>query len=626
MPAVIPVAGERAPRRARYLIPLATPRRREALAAFALAALLAGCLFAQLTLVLTAACRAVSKLSRWSLWWLAVPAAAGLVGVLAVGPGAALAGFGQVPAAVVAVLGRAAAGSATAAGLGRVLALVAAGAGRQLPVALLIAPGLAAIGGWLEWLHTDEWDLPARRPGLVRWCRQWWTAWWVAAGGVLTRDGACLGTVRASGRPAVVPWPDAAGGVLLTGAAPGAVAGLGRQLAHAAIRLRMPVLVVDLAAEPGLEPALAAACAATGAPFLVFRAGGSGYYEPLRETAPAQAAALAAHLVDWPALPGPARAGCQEYLATGLAVLAAAPLAEPGPPAAVLDELAALLQPGALAARLARVPAWHPARGELASQVAAAHRWLAGAAVPASLVATQLARLRASALGGQLGPAPPAGTTISLASVVRRRAVVLFSLDPAADGPAAAQVANLAVADLAALYRDRLRAPAPPPGLAWVCACERLEPGLARDLAAAGQNTGLVAVLGTTDAETAGRLAGQVRIQVVRRLADPGLAARLAGLAGGLAVPAAPVLAFPGQAEAPGAATLAGGWAGPGRAPGARREPSAAPAGLAWVPEVPAEELCTLDDSEFVMVARRGRRPEVTRARAVSARLPGSTR
>src|SRR6266513_1982199 len=104
MPAAVPVARQRVPRRARYLIPLGTPRRREILAVLTLAAVLASLLFAQVTLGLAVAFHAIGKITRWRPVWLAVPAACGLAWVLAIGPAAALAGFLAAPRAVVALL------------------------------------------------------------------------------------------------------------------------------------------------------------------------------------------------------------------------------------------------------------------------------------------------------------------------------------------------------------------------------------------------------------------------------------------------------------------------------------------------------------------------------------------
>ena len=103
MPAAVVAAPQRA-RRARYLIPLGTPRRRELLAALAVLGVLAGLLFAPVTLGLAVAFHAIGKITRWRPVWLAVPAACGLAWVLAIGPAAALAGFLAAPRAVVALL------------------------------------------------------------------------------------------------------------------------------------------------------------------------------------------------------------------------------------------------------------------------------------------------------------------------------------------------------------------------------------------------------------------------------------------------------------------------------------------------------------------------------------------
>src|SRR5215470_194998 len=105
MPAAVVAAPQRAPRRARYLIPLGTPRRRELLAALAVLGLLGGLLFAQVTLGLAIAFHAIGKITRWRPVWLAVPAAGGVVWILAIGPAAALAGFLAAPRTVVVLIG-----------------------------------------------------------------------------------------------------------------------------------------------------------------------------------------------------------------------------------------------------------------------------------------------------------------------------------------------------------------------------------------------------------------------------------------------------------------------------------------------------------------------------------------
>ena len=83
MPAAVVAAPQRA-RRARYLIPLGTPRRRELLAALAVLGVLGGLLFAPVTLGLAVAFHVIGKITRWRPAWLAVPAACGVVWVLAI--------------------------------------------------------------------------------------------------------------------------------------------------------------------------------------------------------------------------------------------------------------------------------------------------------------------------------------------------------------------------------------------------------------------------------------------------------------------------------------------------------------------------------------------------------------
>src|SRR5260370_14600993 len=87
MPAAVPLVPERPPRRARYLIPLGTPRRGEVLATLAVVIALAAALLAPLTLLLLVAFYPISRISRWRPVWLAVPACCGAVWLLAGGPG-----------------------------------------------------------------------------------------------------------------------------------------------------------------------------------------------------------------------------------------------------------------------------------------------------------------------------------------------------------------------------------------------------------------------------------------------------------------------------------------------------------------------------------------------------------
>src|SRR5215470_8056761 len=155
MDAIVPRVPQSPPRRARYLIPLGTPRRGEFLAAVAAVAVAAGVLFAPLTLILAAAFHAVSKISRWRPLWLCVPSACGIVWVLGAGPHHATAGFGRGPAATMGVLPRIFTGPAAVA---RAAGAVGRGLPGQLPLALILGAGAAALAWWVHWMHTDEWD------------------------------------------------------------------------------------------------------------------------------------------------------------------------------------------------------------------------------------------------------------------------------------------------------------------------------------------------------------------------------------------------------------------------------------------------------------------------------------
>src|SRR5712691_949972 len=296
MPSAVSAAPGRPPRRARYLVPLGTPRRGEALAAVAVAAVVAGVLFAPVTLILAAAFDAVSKVSRWRPLWLSVPAACGILWALAIGPRAAVAGLHRGPAAVASAL------STGPAALTRLPGLVVRGLPGQLPLALTLAAGVAALAWWLRWLHTDEWDVPGPRPGLLGAWRRRRAIASLRAGHVLTRDGARLGVDAATGETVVLSWRDAAGSVLVTGAAGPAVLESGLRLAQAAIRRRKPVIVVDLTGDRELPGALAGICAAVRAPLHVFGAPGGPRYEPRVRPDAEQQAALAA--VPWGPRPG----------------------------------------------------------------------------------------------------------------------------------------------------------------------------------------------------------------------------------------------------------------------------------------------------------------------------------
>jgi hypothetical protein len=233
------------------------------MAAFAVLVLLGHLLFAQLTFVLAIVFAGVGKASRWRLWWLAVPAAVGLAWTLT-GPRAAAAGFVAGPAQILGYFG--------GHPLDRLLHPHGAFAGsggwllRQFPLALIAGAAEAALVGWLDWMHTDEWAVSPRRPGLLAAARRALASRMIRAGAVLTRDGCVLGVASATGAQVVLGWPEVAGGVLITGADARTSAVSSLQVVHAALRRRRPLIAVDLSGANALAEVLGAACLATGTP------------------------------------------------------------------------------------------------------------------------------------------------------------------------------------------------------------------------------------------------------------------------------------------------------------------------------------------------------------------------
>ena len=254
---------ESMPGRTRHLIPTSLPPCSRLIAACAVLILLAHLLLAQLTLGLAVALTVTGRVSRWRLWWLTGPAAAGLLWALATGPAAAVAGFAAGPAHVLGYLSR----GDLLERLSRPAGLFA-GAGSwlpgQLPVALIAAAAEAALIGWLDWLRTDASTAPPRRPGVIAAVRTRLAASVIRAGAVVTRDGCALGVAPATGALVELRWPEMAGGVLVAGAADRDVTVSGLQVVHAALRRRKPLIVIDVSADAAIARALAAACAATG--------------------------------------------------------------------------------------------------------------------------------------------------------------------------------------------------------------------------------------------------------------------------------------------------------------------------------------------------------------------------
>ena len=398
------------PRRARYLVPLGLPRRDEILAVCVVLAVLLHLLFAQLTILLAAVFYLITKVTRWRLSWLAVPAAAGLAWTAAVGPRAAAAGFTAGPARIADYLG--ASGHQADHLLHFTTAFTGIGTWlpRQLPLALLAASAEAALAGWLSWLHTDERDLRPARPGLIVAARRAATVRAIRAGAVVTRDGGCLGVAAGSGTRVTLSWAEAAGGIAVCGSSGPDVLTTGFQLVHAAVRRRKPVLAVDHTADPELTGKLAAVCAAAGAPLLVFgedAAAGEGAqaacYEPFRHGAPGRRAALVTAMLSWDGPGRQYRRSCVSYLEDVFELLDAAP-GDPRVP--VLDDVIHLLNPVAMRARMDYVPAVYPRRDVLAERTRVSTSLINAEPATIAELGRQLRELRASRFGRWLCPPP----------------------------------------------------------------------------------------------------------------------------------------------------------------------------------------------------------------------------
>ena len=500
-----------------------------------MAALLTHALLGQLTLVLAVVMYVIDRVSRWRPQWLAVPVGLGVIWSLAIGPARAVAGFTAGPRQVLAYLG----------GIGRypghLIRPLGAYSGlghwlpEQFPLALILASaevfGLSLLQRRLE--GGRVW-----RPGLIVATRRKMITAALRSGGVVSRDGCRVGLDVTTGHAAEVSWREAEGGVLCTGPAAGpgpgpaldaghdGLTGNAFTLAHAAIRRRKPVIVIDLTGSPWLAGSLAAACREPDAPFSRFGPDGPGYYEPVRGGDPARAASLVMGMIDWADVGDRQRRSCAAYLTDALAVQAAAPGDRRVP---VLDDLVRLLTPDGLRQRAALIPAYHPRRDVLADRAAVSAGLLQADPATVAAPATQLPGLRACALGRWLQPGPPDAPRVSLGQTVRERGVALFSLDGGAEGRAAEMIAGLAAADLMAVCRELHAMGVPGDSLAWINGCEVLGQQVLAELVEAGGAAGMGVVLSTASAAVADDLAGQVHVLVAHGPVDPDLVARFAG-------------------------------------------------------------------------------------------------
>lgn len=591
-----------------------------------MAVLLVHLLLAQLTLVLAAVLYAVGRISRWRLHWLAVPVGVGLLWMLAIGPSRAWAGLTAGPRQVLAYLG----------GIGRhpghLLHLPEAFAGlphwlpEQLPLALILAAAEAFSLCWQQLCRQPRGrgGEQAWRTGLIVAARRRWATAWLRAGGVVSRDGCYLGVDVTTGRLAAISWPEAEGGVLCAGSAGDtglhaavssaeslpAEAQSGFRLAHAALRRRKPLIVIDLTGSPLLAGSLAAASVEPGAPISRFGPAGPGCYEPLRGGDPARAAALVMAMLDWSETGDQQRRSCAAYLTDALAVQAAAPRDRRVP---VLDDLGLLLTPGGLRERAALIPGYHPRRDVLVDRAAVSADLLEADPATVAAPVAQLPRLLSSALGQWLRPAPPGAARISLGQTVRERGVTLFSLDRDVHGHAARMIAALAAADLMSVCAELQGMSVPGDSLAWINGCEVLGQRVLAELVARGRGAGMAVVLGTASTAVAQRLAAEVNVLVASGAVDPALAGQFASVKpnGANVTPGG----GPGPEAASTSESVTAGPAGPaGDLAFGRNGGSPFPAGAP-----------PLGTGAFALLSRAPQRRVLARCRHVSAAGAGSS-
>ena len=525
------------PRRARYLVPKGLPRRGEILAACVVVAVLAHVLFAQLTIVLAVAFALTTRATRWRLSWLLVPAVTGVAWTLAAGPRVAIAGFADGPAQVAAYLG------ASGHQLDHVLHFTGAFNGigrwlpRQLPLAIVTGAAEAAIIGWLSWLHTDEFSARPARPGLLVAARRAAIRRAIRAGGVVTRDGSCLGVAAGSGTRVTLSWSETTGGVAVCGSAEQDVLSTSFQLVHAAVRRRKPVFAIDLTGDQALPGRLAAVCAAGGVPLRVFGDPASARgdeqarpwirpacYEPFRHGDPGHRTSLVAAMISWDGPGSQYRRSCVAYLEDVFELIDAAP-GDPRVP--VLDEVIHLLNPTAMRARMEHVPASYPRRDVLAERTRVSVSLLHAEPATIAALARQLRELKASAFGRWLRPSGPGpAAEIDLGQTVTERGVVLFRLGgspppaPAGSPPSAASamLTRLVCQDLLTAGAALRGIGVGGDGVVWLAECGSMPRGSVTELIARGPGAGLPVLAATSFAPAAAELAELANVVVAHRM------------------------------------------------------------------------------------------------------------
>ncbi len=530
MSARVATQAEQMPRRARYLVPQDLPRRGEILAACVVVAVVVHVLFAQLTFVLAVVFALTTRVTRWRLSWLLVPVTVAAAWTLAVGLRAAAAGFAAGPGQVAGYLG------ASGHQLDHALHFTAAFGGsgswlpRQLPLAILAGAAEAAIIGWLSWLHTDEWNAPPARPGLLVAARRAATRRTIRAGGVVTRDGSCLGLVAESGARVTLSWPEAAGGVAVCGSAEQDVLSTSFQLVHAAVRRRKPVFVLDVTADRALPERLAGVCAAAGAPLLVFGDPEPGRsqtapawsrpacYEPFRRGDPGPRAALMTAMISWDGPGSQYRRSCTAYLEDVFELIDAAP-GDPRVP--VLDEVIHLLNPTAMRARMEHVPAAYPRREVLAERTRVSMSLLHAEPATTGALAWQLRELRTSAAGRWLRPAGPASAAeIDLRRTVTERGVVLFRFGGAPDQGVPGMLTRLVVQDLLTTIAALDRIGVDGDGIVWLAGCGSMPRHSVTEMITRGPAAGWPVLATATSGPAVAELADLTNVVVAHRMSD----------------------------------------------------------------------------------------------------------
>jgi hypothetical protein len=607
MPARVVTDNQQMPRRARYLVPRDLPRRGEILAACLVFAVLAHVLFAQLTIICAVLFCLVTRVTRWRLSWLVAPAVIGVAWTLAVGARAAAAGFADGPAQVAAYLGASGRQAAHLLHFNAAFTGIGSWLPRQLPLAIVAGAAEAAVIGWLIWLHTDEWNVPPARPGLLAAARRAATRRAIRAGGVVTRDGGCLGVTAGSGARVTVSWAELAGGVSVCGSAERDVLATSFQLVHAAVRRRKPVFAVDLTADPGLPRQLAAVCAAASAPLQVFGdaaqpsdpSARAACYEPFRRGDPAQRASLIVAMVSWDGSGSQYRRSCAAYLEDVFELIDAAP-GDPRVP--VLDEVIHLLNPTAMRARMEHVPAVYPRRDVLAERTRVSVSLLHAEPATIAQLARQLRELRAAAPGRWLRPpGQDPAAEIDVGRTITQRGVVLFRLGGTAETASSAMLARLVCQDLLAAGTALHRIGVDGDAIVWLAGCGSMPRTAVTDMVARGPGVGLPVLATTTSGPAAAELAELTNVVVVHRMTDAAAARHLAAVTGAADPP-------PSQ-----------GFMTPGNP--AERDGTGIPGHPGFPPAAGAGNLSALRDGEFLLAVKDPRRL-VPRAFVVQARIP----